>query len=153
MSAPPTNSSIAYGCAVRIHAAGAELAVTYVNAKAEPHVRPLCGKRWGATIIVPCDMREPGQLEAVFDRIAAEWSRLDFLFHSIAFAPRDDLRTGLVNCTADRLRHCDGCLMPFLHPHGEAFPAVDARRREFAARNVLWSRPCDRELQSQWAGQ
>ncbi|HET7254068.1 MAG TPA: enoyl-ACP reductase FabI [Xanthobacteraceae bacterium] len=94
------DSSIAYGCARAFREAGAELAVTYLNAKAEPHVRPLA-EALGAPIIVPCDVREPGQLEAVFDRIAAEWGRLDFLFHSIAFAPRDDLRTSLANCTAE----------------------------------------------------
>jgi len=74
------DSSIAYGCARAFREAGAELAVTYLNAKAEPHVRPLA-EALGAPIIVPCDVREPGQLEAVFDRIAAEWGRLDFLFH------------------------------------------------------------------------
>ena len=94
------DSSIAYGCARAFRAAGAELAVTYLNAKAEPYVRPLA-ESLGASIIVPCDVREPGQLEAVFDRIVTEWGRLDFLFHSIAFAPRDDLRTSLVNCMAE----------------------------------------------------
>ncbi len=46
-------------------------------------------------------MRETGQLEAVFDQIAGTWGRFDFLFHSIAFAPREDLHTGLVNCSAE----------------------------------------------------
>ena len=92
--------SIAYGCARAFHDAGAELAVTYVNAKAEPYVRPLA-ETLRAPIIVPCDVREPGQLEGVFDQIAKDWGRLDFVFHSIAFAPRDDLHTGLVNCSAD----------------------------------------------------
>jgi enoyl-[acyl-carrier protein] reductase I len=92
-------SSIAYGCARAFRAAGAELAVTYLNAKAEPHVRPLA-EAVKASIIAPCDVRISGDLEAVFARIADEWGRLDFLFHSIAFAPRDDLHTSLVNCTA-----------------------------------------------------
>ena len=43
----------------------------------------------GAPLFLPCDVREPGQLEAVFDRITAEWGRLDFLLHAIAFAPRE----------------------------------------------------------------
>ncbi|SHK21882.1 Enoyl-[acyl-carrier-protein] reductase [NADH] [Roseomonas rosea] len=92
--------SIAYGCARAFRDAGAELAVTYVNAKAELYVRPLA-ESLDTPIIVPCDVREPGQLEAVFDQIASTWGRLDFLFHSIAFAPREDLQTGLVNCSAE----------------------------------------------------
>jgi enoyl-[acyl-carrier protein] reductase I len=94
------DSSIAHGCARAFRHAGADLAVTYLNAKAEPYVRPLA-QALDASIIVPCDVREPGQIEAVFERIAKEWGRLDFLFHSIAFAPREDLQTGLVNCSAE----------------------------------------------------
>ena len=60
--------SIAYGCADAFHRAGAELAITYLNAKAEPYVRPLA-ERLQSPIIIPCDVREPGQLEAVFARI------------------------------------------------------------------------------------
>jgi enoyl-[acyl-carrier protein] reductase I len=93
-------SSIAYGCACAFRAAGADLAVTYLNAKAEPYVRPLA-EALNTSIIVPCDVRIAGELETVFGRIAREWGRLDFLFHSIAFAPRDDLHTSLVNCSAE----------------------------------------------------
>ncbi|MCF2524032.1 enoyl-ACP reductase FabI [Bradyrhizobium sp. G127] len=93
-------NSIAYGCARAFRAAGADLAVTYLNAKAEPYVRPLADAL-KASIVVPCDVRIAGELEAVFERIATDWGRLDFLFHSIAFAPREDLHTGLVNCSAE----------------------------------------------------
>lgn len=91
-------NSIAYGCANAFHAAGAELAITYLNAKAEPYVRPLAEKL-ASPIIVPCDVREPGQLEAVFQRVARQWGRLDFLLHSIAYAPREDLHTRVVDCS------------------------------------------------------
>ena len=43
----------------------------------------------------------PAQLEVVFDRIASEWGRLDFVIHSIAFAPRDDLHGRVVDCSAE----------------------------------------------------
>ena len=91
-------NSIAYGCAKAFHAAGAELAITYLNAKAEPYVRPLAEKL-ASPIIVPCDVREPGQLEAVFQRVARQWGRLDFLLHSIAYAPREDLHARVVDCS------------------------------------------------------
>lgn len=93
-------TSIATGCAEAFRAAGAELAVTYLNEKAEPFVRPVAD-RLGAAIMVPLDVRIPGQMEAVFERIASEWGKLDFVLHSIAFAPREDLHTGLVNSSAE----------------------------------------------------
>jgi enoyl-[acyl-carrier protein] reductase I len=55
----------------------------------------------GAAILAPCDVRSPGQLEAVFERIRNDWGRLDFLLHSIAFCPREDLQTSVINCSAD----------------------------------------------------
>lgn len=92
--------SIAYGCARIFREAGAELAVTYLNGKAEPFVRPLAEKM-ECPVIVPCDVREPGQLEAVFAHIGKEWGKLDFLLHSIAFAPKEDLHSRVVDCSQD----------------------------------------------------
>lgn len=94
------DQSIAYGCAQAFKTAGAELAITYLNAKAEPHVRPLA-EQLGAQIIVPCDVREPGQLEAVFDAVEKQWGGLDFLLHSIAFAPREDLHGRVVDSSQE----------------------------------------------------
>jgi enoyl-[acyl-carrier protein] reductase I len=91
--------SIAYGCAQAFRSAGAELAVTYLNAKAEPHVRPLA-EALESPLILPCDVREPGQLEAVFGAIRESWGRLDFVLHSIAFAPREDLHGRVVDASA-----------------------------------------------------
>ena len=93
-------ASIAAGCARAFRAAGAELALTFLNEKARPWVEPMA-QEVGAPLFLPCDVREPGQLEAVFDRITAEWGRLDFLLHAIAFAPREDLHTSVVNASAE----------------------------------------------------
>ena len=93
-------ASIAAGCARAFRAAGAELALTCLNEKARPWVEPVA-QEVGAPLFLPCDVREPGQLEAVFDRITAEWGRLDFLLHAIAFAPREDLHTSVVNASAE----------------------------------------------------
>jgi len=92
------DQSIAFGCARAFRDAGAELAVTYLNDKAAPHVVPLA-EQLGCPIVVPCDVREPGQLEAVFERISQQWGRLDFLLHSIAFAPKEDLHGRVVDCS------------------------------------------------------
>ncbi len=91
-------TSIAYGCAEVLYGAGAELAVNYLNAKAEHFVQPLA-ERLGNPIMVPCDVREPGQLEAVFSRIQKEWGRLDFLLHSISYAPKEDLHSRITDCS------------------------------------------------------
>ncbi len=91
-------NSIAYGCAAKLHAFGADVAVTYLNEKAERYVRPLA-ENLGAELILPLDVEQPGQLEAVFERIGAKWGRLDFVVHSIAFAPRADLHGRVVDCS------------------------------------------------------
>ena len=82
--------SIAWGCARAFRALGAELAITYLNDKAKPHVEPLA-REVEAPIFMPMDVMADGQLEAVFDRIARDWGKLDFLVHSIAFSTKDAL--------------------------------------------------------------
>ena len=94
------SDSIAYGCAKAFHAAGADLAITWLNEKARPYVEPLA-QELGASITAALDVSVPGQLEATFDRIATQWGQLDILVHSIAFAPKDDLQGGLLNCSAE----------------------------------------------------
>jgi len=93
------DQSIAYGCAKAFRTAGAELAITWLNEKARPHVEPLA-REVGATITAPLDVAVPGQLEAVFDLIRTRWGKLDSLVHSIAFAPKEDLQGGLLDCSA-----------------------------------------------------
>ncbi|MBM7066124.1 enoyl-ACP reductase FabI [Actibacterium sp. 188UL27-1] len=93
------DQSIAYGCARALRAQGARLAVTYLNEKAEKHVRPLA-EDLEAELILPLDVAKPGQLEGVFEAISAHWGRLDTLVHSIAFCPKDDLHGRVVDCSA-----------------------------------------------------
>ncbi|WP_343719924.1 enoyl-ACP reductase FabI [Achromobacter dolens] len=90
--------SIAWGCAKAFRAMGAELAVTYLNDKARPHVEPLA-RQVDASLLMPLDLLREGELEAVFERIAAEWGSLDFVLHSIAYAPRDDLHGRVTDCS------------------------------------------------------
>jgi enoyl-[acyl-carrier protein] reductase I len=92
--------SIAYGCAKAFHELGAQLAITHLNEKAKGYVEPLA-KKLEAAIFMPLDVSQAGELEALFDRIRSEWGELDILVHSIAWAPKDDLQGGLLNCTAE----------------------------------------------------
>src|SRR6201997_5149244 len=94
------DQSIAYGCAKAFHTVGADVAITWLNERARPHVEPLA-RELDAPITGALDVSVPGQLEALFERIRAEWGRLDILVHSIAFAPREDLQGGLLNCSAE----------------------------------------------------
>jgi len=93
------DQSIAYGCAEAFRTAGADLAITWLNEKAQPHVEPLA-KALGAEIMAPLNVENPGELEALFDTIRGRWGRLDSLIHSIAFAPKEDLQGGLIDCSA-----------------------------------------------------
>ena len=94
------DQSIAWGCAQALRAQGADLAVTYLNDKAESHVRPLA-EALRAEIVMPLDVGQPGQLDAVFARITERWGRLDTVVHSIAFAPRTDLHGRVVDCSPE----------------------------------------------------
>lgn len=92
--------SIAYGCAKAFRELGADLAITYADDKARPYVEPLA-KDLEAPIFMPLNASSEAELDAVFERIASEWGTLDILVHSIAWAPKDDLQGGLLNCSAD----------------------------------------------------
>ena len=92
--------SIAYGCASVLKNLGAELAITYLNDKAEPYVRPLA-QELDAALILPLNVEEPGQMEAVFAEIKREWGSLDFVVHSIAYCPMEDLHGRVVDCSQE----------------------------------------------------
>jgi len=93
-------NSIAWGCAKAFRAFGAELAVTYLNDKAKKYVDPLA-RALEAPIVMPLDVNVPGQMEAVFERIAKDWGRLDFAVHSIAFSPKNALGGRVTDVTKD----------------------------------------------------
>ncbi|SEJ13286.1 Enoyl-[acyl-carrier-protein] reductase [NADH] [Pseudomonas linyingensis] len=92
--------SIAYGCARAFAELGAEVAITYANDKARPHVEPLA-RELNAPIFMPLDVTRPGELEAVFAEIEQHWGQLDILVHSIAWAPKEDLQGGLLDSSAE----------------------------------------------------
>lgn len=92
--------SIAYGCAKAFRAQGADLAVTYLNDKAERFVRPLAEKL-GAEIVLPLDVQENGQFSRLFDHVRQVWGRVDICLHSIAFCPREDLHARVVDTSRD----------------------------------------------------
>jgi len=92
--------SIAAGCARAFASAGATLAATYLNEHAKAFVTPVTDDL-PCPILLACDVEDPASLPAVFAEIESKWGRLDFLVHSIAFAPRDDLHGRVTDCSAE----------------------------------------------------
>jgi enoyl-[acyl-carrier protein] reductase I len=92
--------SIAWGCAKAFRAFGAEIAVSYLNEKARKFVEPLA-QALDAQIIMPLDVRVAGEMEAVFERVADQWGRLDFVVHSIAFSPKEALQGRVTDVARD----------------------------------------------------
>lgn len=93
-------ASIAWGCAQAFYEAGAELALTYLNEKAEPYVRPL-GEKIQAPIIMPLNVQNDIQMQALFNTIKQHWGKLDFLLHALAFAPMEDLQGRVIDCSRE----------------------------------------------------
>lgn len=92
------DQSIAWGCAKAFNALGAELAITYRSEKDKKYVDPLL-EDVPATIYTQLNVEQPGAMEQVFETIDATWGRLDFVLHSIAFAPKADLQGRVVDCS------------------------------------------------------
>lgn len=91
--------SIATGCAWAFAKAGAVLAATYLNEKAKPYVQAVTDNL-PCEILMPCDVQAPGALEAVFEAITQQWGALDFVLHSLAFAPMADLHGRVIDSSA-----------------------------------------------------
>jgi len=92
--------SIGWGCAQAFRKLGANVALTYLNEKTRGYVEPLADEI-EAQIFLPLDVARPAQLASVFAAIQKKWGRLDILVHSLAFAPKEELRGGLLNCSAE----------------------------------------------------
>ncbi len=83
-----SNRSIAYGIAEAMKREGAELAFTYQNEKFEERVTKLAAD-FDANIVLPCDVAEDAQIDALFPALANHWTDgFDILIHSVAFVPK-----------------------------------------------------------------
>lgn len=91
--------SIAWACADAMHQAGATLGGTWLNDKARPYVEPLL-QSVNAEIQRPLNVADDSQLNALFEEVATRWGKLDFILHSIAFAPKDDLHGRVVDSSS-----------------------------------------------------
>lgn len=81
--------SIAYGCARSMHALGAQLVLSCVNPKVADLLAPLAAQ-FDAPLI-PCNVEHEGALAQLLAQATAHLGRLDFVIHSIAWAPLEEL--------------------------------------------------------------
>src|SRR5688572_6369573 len=88
-----SNRSIAYGIAKACKREGAELAFTYQGEGVRERVIGLANE-FGTDLVLPCDVADDAQIEALFAELGRRWDGLDGLVHAIAFAPRETLKGG-----------------------------------------------------------
>ena len=83
--------SIAWATAQALHEAGARLAFTYQGDRLKENVEELTKDAMPGSLLLPCDVTKQDEVDETFKRVGEEFGRLDFLIHSIAFAPREAL--------------------------------------------------------------
>jgi enoyl-[acyl-carrier protein] reductase I len=89
--------SIATGIAEAMHREGAELAFTYQTEKLLSRVEACAAEYGGSKIILPCDVADDAQIEAVFTELGKHWDGFDILVHSVGFAPREAIEGGYLD--------------------------------------------------------
>ncbi len=93
-----SNRSIAWGVAKAMHEQGAEIALTYQTEKLKARVEQ-CSQACGGGPVMPLDVTDDAQIEAVFKELESTWGHLDILVHAVGFAPREELEGSFVDNT------------------------------------------------------
>ncbi|HET6632388.1 MAG TPA: enoyl-ACP reductase [Rhodanobacteraceae bacterium] len=91
--------SIAWGIANAMHREGAQLAFTYQNERLKSRVDE-AASAFDSHIVLPCDVADDAQVDAVFEQLGSHWDGLDILVHSVGFAPREALSGGFTDATS-----------------------------------------------------
>jgi enoyl-[acyl-carrier protein] reductase I len=93
--------SIAWACAQALAGAGAQLAFTYQTERLRENVEELTATLGGEPLLSQCDVQKPEEVEATFRAVGERFGRLDFLIHSLAYAPREALENEFVQTTRE----------------------------------------------------
>lgn len=96
-------NSIAWGIAQALHAEGAELGFSYAGEILKKRVEPLA-ESIGATFVEECDVTDDDAIDALFGKVADHFGKIDFLVHSIAFAPSEELGGRFVDTSRNGFR-------------------------------------------------
>ena len=95
------NKSIAYGIAKQCAAQGAKIAFTYLNDSLKKRVEPIAAEFDSADLVYPCDVSNPEEIKALKVSLEKDLGEIDFIVHSIAFAPKDGLSGRFMDITKE----------------------------------------------------
>jgi enoyl-[acyl-carrier protein] reductase I len=95
--------SIAWGVALKLHEAGATLAICYQNERMKAEAQDLIAELPGASGF-QCDVSNDTEIESLFAALKEKYTKLDILVHAVAFAPASELRGEFLNTTREGFR-------------------------------------------------
>ena len=130
--------SIAWGIAHALAREGAELAFTYQGEALGKRVKPLA-QSLGSSLVLPCDVENIAEVDAVFASLAETWGTLDFLVHCIAYSDRNELRGRYADTTRENFQRTLRHLGLLLYRGGKTRRGADAERRGDADAHI-WRR-------------
>jgi len=96
--------SIAWGIARAVHEQGGQVAFTYQGEAQARRLKPLA-KSIHSEIMMPCDVEDDAQIDAVFDTLRRTWGGIDFVVHAIAFSDRAELKGRYVETSRENFIH------------------------------------------------
>lgn len=94
------NKSIAYGIAKACKREGAELAFTFLNEQLKKRVEPIANE-FGSDKLYQLDVSNPEEIKALRESLEADFGKIDFFVHAVAFAPREALDGAFVDTTKE----------------------------------------------------
>ena len=92
--------SLAWGIAMKLHAAGAELAFSYQGEVMEKRVRPLA-QQLRSDFLIDCDVSDMAELDKTFEVLGGRWPTIDFIVHAIGFSDKNELRGRFYDTSLD----------------------------------------------------
>ncbi len=95
------NKSIAYGIAQACAKQGAQLAFTYLNDSLKKRVEPIAKEFGSENLVYPCDVSKLEEIEALKKSLEKDLGQIDFIVHSIAFAPKEGLSGRFYNISKE----------------------------------------------------
>jgi enoyl-[acyl-carrier protein] reductase I len=96
--------SIAWGIARAVHEQGGEVAFTYQGEAQRKRLKTLAASI-KSDMLLPCDVEDDAQIDAVFDTLHRAWHGIDFVVHAVAFSNRDELKGRYVNTSRENFAH------------------------------------------------
>ncbi len=123
--------SIAYGIAKSFHREGADLAFTYANDKLKKRVEQVA-QEFGSKLTTKCDVSLDEDIIALRDFLKQEWDGIDIVVHSIAFAPKEEFKAGVVDTSREGFKLAmDISVYSLIAMTRELLPLMEGRNGSF----------------------